>query len=259
MSTVRTSVPLPFLAQGDPSGVPVVLLHGLSDTWRSFAPILPYLSGLRAIAVTQRGHGDAPKPVDGYDIEALADDVIGVLDDAGVDHAVLVGHSMGSIVATRAAIAHPDRVAGLVLAGAKPTYDVPELADLFAFMEALEDPVDLAFLRDFQESTVARPVPEGLIDTVVAESAKMPARVWRALAAGALRADHGAELGRIAAPTLLAYGDRDAFVTRADQDALLAGIPGARLRIYEGGGHAVHWEDPAGFAQDLLAFTAERV
>jgi pimeloyl-ACP methyl ester carboxylesterase len=254
MSPAGTAIHLPFLAQGDPADPPVVLLHGLSDSWRSFEPVLPYLAGVRAIAVTQRGHGDAPKPPDGYGVEELADDVIGVLDDASVERAVVVGHSMGSIVAQRVAIEHPGRVAGIVLAGAKPTYDVPELQELFTLMRAFEDPVDQGFIREFQESTVARPVPASRIDVAVAESRKLPARVWRALADGAQRADDSDRLAEIACPALLVWGDHDTFVTREDQDALLAAIPGARLSVHEGGGHAMHWEDPAGFAHDVLAF-----
>ena len=60
----------------------------------------------------------------------------------------------------------------------------------------------------------------------------------------------------IAAPTLLVWGDQDAFVPESDQDTLLAAIPGSRLEVYRGAGHAVHWEKPARFAVDLAAFVA---
>ena len=254
----RNAVRLPFVERGDANGVPVVLLHGLSDSWRSFEPLLPHLPpSLRVLAVTQRGHGDAPKPDDGYGVEQLAADVVAVLDEAGVERAVVAGHSMGSIVATRLALDHPERVAGLVLMGAKPTYDDPALDDLYTAFDALEDPIDPAFVREFQESTVARPVAPGLIETAVRESLKMPTRVWQALVAPTLRADHSTHLGRIAAPTLAAWGDRDDIATRADQDALVDAIPGARLAVYRGGGHAFHWEDPASFADDLVAFADE--
>lgn len=259
MSTSRTVVQLPVVAAGDPGGIPMVLLHGLSDSWRSFEHVLPYLRGVRAMAVTLRGHGDAPKPDAGYDAGMLADDVAGVLDDAGVQRAVVVGHSMGTIVGTRLAIDHPDRVAGLVLAGGRATFDGPDMREFFAFLEGVEDPVDPAFLRDFQESTVVRPVPDGLIDVAVAESRKVPARVWRALAAGTLRADHTADLGLVEAPTLLCAGDTDPFVSLEHQQVLLDGIPDARLWTISGGGHAMHWEDPAGFARELQAFIGERV
>ena len=120
------SVRLPVIEHGDPDGVPVVLLHGLSDSGRSFEPLLPHLPpSLRVLAMTLRGHGDAPKPEDGYGAEQMAADVVAILDDADVDRAVVAGHSMGSIIATRLALDAPERVAGLVLMGAKPTFDDP--------------------------------------------------------------------------------------------------------------------------------------
>jgi pimeloyl-ACP methyl ester carboxylesterase/FAD/FMN-containing dehydrogenase len=254
------NVRLPVVERGDADGVPVLLLHGLSDSWRSFEPLLEHLPpSLRVLAVTQRGHGDAPKPQDGYGVEQLAADAVGVLDDAGIDRAVVVGHSMGSIVATRLALDAPERVAGLVLMGAVTTFDDPALDELFAIVEALEDPVDPEFVRAFQQSTLARPLAPGVLDTAVEESLKLPARVWHALTGPTLRADLTGDLPRIVVPTLLAWGDHDDIATRAHQDTLLKGIPGSRLTVYPGGGHAFHWEDPAAFARDLVAFADECV
>lgn len=67
-----------------------------------------------------------------------------------------------------------------------------------------------------------------------------PARVWRGVAAGLSSAETLANLGAIKAPTLLIWGDRDALLGRADQDALLARIPGARLPVYSDVGQAPH-------------------
>ena len=62
---LSNGVTLPYVEQGDPSGVPVVLLHGITDSWRSFAPVLPSLpASIHAFALTQRGHGDADRPAD---------------------------------------------------------------------------------------------------------------------------------------------------------------------------------------------------
>lgn len=111
--------------------------------------------------------------------------------------------------------------------------------------------------REFQESTLARPVPPAFLDLVVEESLEVPARVWRAAFAGFLEDDVVADLGRIAAPTLVVRGTRDAFCSRRDRDALLAAIPGSRILVYEGAGHALHWEEPARFARDVVAFARE--
>ena len=78
--------------------------------------------------------------------------------------------------------------------------------------------------------------------------------MWRDGFAGLFLDEHVARLGEIKAPTLLAWGDQDAFVPASDQAILLATIAGSRLETYHGTGHALHWEEPARFASDLTAF-----
>jgi pimeloyl-ACP methyl ester carboxylesterase len=241
-------VRLPYVEQGDPAGVPVVLLHGVSDSWHSFERVLPHLpASIHAFAVTQRGHGDADRPATGYRTRDFAGDVAAFADALRLGPAVIVGHSMGSTNAQRFAIDHPDRLLGLVLAGAFATYR--SNPGLVAFWESviskLTDPIDPAFVREFQESTLARPVPAPFFDTVVQESLKVPARVWRAAFDGFFGDDVAGE------------GDRDAFRSRADEEALLAAVPGSRLVVYEGAGHGLHWEEPERFAADLAAFASQ--
>src|SRR5215207_8668876 len=71
-----SGVELPYIEQGDPSSVPVLFLHGYTDSWRSFEGVLPHLPrSIRAVAVTQRGHGDADRPFTGYDPRDFAADL----------------------------------------------------------------------------------------------------------------------------------------------------------------------------------------
>jgi pimeloyl-ACP methyl ester carboxylesterase len=98
-------------------------------------------------------------------------------------------------------------------------------------------------------------MPADHLDTVVAETLKVPATVWHQAFEGFLATpDFPPALRGFDAPVLLAWGDRDAYADRAGQDRLLAALPQARLLVYEGGGHAFHWEDPPRFVGDLLAF-----
>ncbi len=62
------------------------------------------------------------------------------------------------------------------------------------------------------------------------------------------------ELGKIKAPTLILWGTRDVLCPRADQEALLVEIAGARLIVYRGAGHGLHWEEPERFAADVASF-----
>lgn len=251
-----TGVTLDYAEQGDPSGVPVLLLHGLSDSWRSFEPVLPHLpESIRAFALTQRGHGDSSRPEVGYRCYDFAADAATFMDALGLEAAVIVGHSLGSANAQRFAIDHPDRTLGLVLAGSFASLATSPVAqELWQAVSTMEDPVDPDLVREFQQSTLARPVPQEFFETVVRESLKLPARVWRATVAGSLQDDFSGELGGIEAPTLLVWGDRDGMVPRSDQDAQTAAIAGSRLVVYEGTGHAVHWEEPEPFASDLASF-----
>src|SRR5436190_11751443 len=116
---LRHGLTVAYAEWGSPSGEPAVLLHGYADSHRFFEPLVEHLSvEHRVLAFSERGHGDSDKPLDGYDLATLADDVVAFLDELRLDRAVLVGHSSGGLVAQQATVAHPERVAGLVLVGA---------------------------------------------------------------------------------------------------------------------------------------------
>jgi non-heme chloroperoxidase len=256
--TLPNQVKLPYVEQGDPSGVPVLLLHGVTDSWRSFERVLPHLpQSIHTFAPTQRGHGDADRPAAGYRFHDFAADLVALMDTLQLETAVIAGHSMGSSVAQRFAIDHPERTLGLVLMGSfavlRGNPSVVEFWD--STISTLTDPIDPALVREFQQSTLAQPVPQRFFETAVQESLKVPARVWRAAFEGFLETDFSGEFSKIKAPTLIVWGDQDTFCPRSDQDMLVARIPGAQLLVYPGAGHALHWEEPEHFAADLVAFT----
>lgn len=72
-----TGVALPYVEHGDPSGIPVIFLHGVTDSWRSFESVLPLLSpSIHAFALSQCGHGNATRPMTGYSFRDFAMDVV---------------------------------------------------------------------------------------------------------------------------------------------------------------------------------------
>lgn len=250
-------VRLEFAEQGNRSGTPVIALHGVTDSWRSFEPVLPHLPpDLRVLALTQRGHGGSEKPASGYRPADFAADVVAFMDAMAIERAVLVGHSMGSVNAMRCAIDHPSRVAGLLLAGTMPWFGRPPELQAFhrEHIVPLTDPVPEAFARDFQCSTLARPIAASMLDRFVAESLRVPAHVWRAAFDGFIADDFSARLRQIEVPTLIVWGRHDAFCSADDQAAMQALIRTARLVEYTDAGHAMHWEEPQRFALDLTRF-----
>ena len=256
---LSTGVFLPYVEQGDPAGVPIIFLHGFLDTWRSFSRVLPHLPrSVHAFSITQRGHGDASRPSAGYSILEFETDLEAFMDALGLKTAVIVGHSMGSAVALRFAIDHPERAAGLVLVGASSTMASTPAARSFwdSTLSELTDPVDPTLLHQMMENALVQTVPQEFLDTALREGLKVPSFVWRAAFESRWRreGDYSEELGQIRAPTLIVWGDQDVRYSRSEQDVLASGIKGAELIIYPGAGHWLHWEVPHHFSADLVTF-----
>jgi non-heme chloroperoxidase len=246
---------LRYVEHGDPAGAPIVFLHGWPDSWFSWSRVLPLLPpGLRALALDQRGFGDSDRPQAGYAVEDFARDVAAFLDALRIDHATIVGHSFGSFVARQVAIAHAPRVSRLVLigTGAASLNDITR--EVQRSVRDLPEAVPVEFAREFQASTIFRPIAPEFFDALMAESLKMPGRLWRGIFDRLLELDDAESLCRIAAPTLLVWGDRDALFSRLDQDRVVASIPGARLTVYAETGHCPNWELPGEVANDLGRF-----
>jgi steroid delta-isomerase-like uncharacterized protein len=253
---------LPYVEQGDPSGVPVVLLHGFLDSWRSFEPVLSHLpESIHAFALTQRGHGDASRPTTGYSVRDFAVDLAAFLEVLRLEAAVIVGHSMGSAVTLRFAIDHPDRTSGLVLLGASASLRANSNAreTWNALLSELTDPVDPEFIREGLKNTLAQPVPQALFESLARENLKVPTFVWRAALDARWRAegDFAGDLSKIRVPTLIVWGDRDVRYPRSEQEAIAAAIPDSRLVVYPGAGHLLHVEEPDRVASDLKSFIAD--
>ncbi|HZM36174.1 MAG TPA: alpha/beta hydrolase [Burkholderiales bacterium] len=251
---VATGTRLHYAEFGKPDGRAVLFLHGWPDSWFSFSRVLALLpEELRALAIDQRGFGDSDRPESGYSIPEMADDAIAFLDALGIRRAMLVGHSFGSFVARRVAIAHPERVAALALIGTGICGSNAVTRDLQSSLRDLPDPIPVQFARDFQASTAFRSIPADFFDRIVEESLKLPPRLWRLTFDKLVEYDDTKQLGKIQAPTRLLWGDKDALFSRDEQERLIAELPTARLTIYQDTGHCPNWEQPERVAADLSA------
>jgi non-heme chloroperoxidase len=235
----------------------VVLLPGPTDSWRSYQRVLDQLPReMRAVAVSQRGHGDSDKPDTGYAVRDFASDAVLLLDALGIGRAVVVGHSGSCLVARRIALDHPDRVAGLLLEASPTTLrEDPKLVGFVDSVVAkLEDPISRDFARSFVADTSTAGLQADLVDLLVEEVLKAPAGVWREMFSNLVAYDDAAELALIEAPTLLIWGSADVVVSRDMQEQLARSIPHADLLVYNGLGHTPRWEDPVRFSTDLVRF-----
>jgi pimeloyl-ACP methyl ester carboxylesterase len=237
-------------------GPPVVLLHGLTATHRYVVMGSTHLErhGHRVIAYDARGHGasePAPDAVS-YTYAELLADLLELLDDEGIDRAVLAGASMGAHTAVKAALEHPDRVAGLVVV--TPAYDPvrQEDAGRLERWDALSEGLRTGGVDGFVAAYDLDAVPEAWRETVERVlRQRLALHEHPDAVADALRAVPRSrpftafhELAGIGAPTVV-VGDRD----EADAEHPLAVaedyariIPGAELVVEEEGRSPIAWQ-----------------
>ena len=255
---------LGYIDMGNPTGTPVVLIHGYTDNARDWVPMLPYLSkDFRLILVDLRGHGKSGKPDCCYTRFDFAFDVILLMDELKLPKAAFVGHSLGSIVGQTLAEFWPQRTSRLVLissTGGTPP-GTPQKAPQFDFaaqIRQLKEPIDAdsPFMVAWWDSPT--PVNADFIRRQRIDSAAIPLRVWLAILDQALPANPYEELQRslprLLAPTLLIWGSKDPIMEEPVRASLRAALPQAKVQIYEGLGHNPFWEDPRAVAQTINSF-----
>lgn len=258
---LATGPRLHYAERGDREGEAIVFLHAYVDSWFSHSRVLPLLPPeYHAFVPDQRGHGESDKPECCYTADDYAADVDAFMEAVGVEEATLVGDSSGGLIAQRVALDYPHRVRRLVLIGAPTTLVSNQAVREFEeeMLAALEDPISPEFVREFVLGTIHHPVPEEFLERVISESLKVPARVWRDYWEGVvLTVDDTTRLGKIGAPTLILWGERDALLPREEQEWRAAMIPNATLRVYPETGHLAHWVRPEWVVRDLEAFMRE--
>ena len=250
-------------------GTPVVLLHGLTATRRYVVMGSRALerSGHRVVAYDARGHGasgPAPDP-DAYDYDDLVEDLRAVLDDRGIDRAVLAGASMGAHTAVRFALDAPERVAGLVIA--TPAFDPEEDRDAgLARWDALSEGLRTGGVDGFVEAYGDPQVPEqwhDTIDRVLRQ--RLAAHEHPDAVADALSAvprsrpfESWDDLAAIEAPTVVVASrdEADPGHPYAVGEAYAERIPGAKLRSEEPGSSPLAWQ--GGQLSKVISELAER-
>ena len=251
-----SGITLNYLVQGNPKGIPIVLLHGAGDSWHSYDLVLPRLpEKYRVYAITLRGHGWSEHPAEGFARTDFAADITAFLEQLNLHGVTLVGHSLGSFVAQQVAADDKSRIARLVLIGSGPGIirDSETRKEIQSVFSGIQDPVPYTFARDFQASTIYAPVPPVFFETLVNEALKAPASTWHGLGKS-FQTQEAAPLEKIKIPTLVFWGDKDNFFKKADEDLLVSKIAGSKLVVYPETGHALHWERPERFSSDLLNF-----
>lgn len=234
----------------------LVLVHGFTDTSRSFSLLAPHLAGRRLIMPDLRGHGASPAGR-GFGIADFADDIAGLIRHLQLDQPVAVGHSLGAMVAITLAARHNDLIGGLVVLAGTLKPDFASNHPLVVGVQALRDPISPADpFYDWWHA--CRPdVPQLFLAGLAKDASAMPAARWRAMLEEICRADLTSTAQKVRTRTLIVAGACDPLFGEAHQQALLRCLAGASLVQAEACGHNPHWEDPAFVARAIIeAFEA---
>ena len=254
--TLSNGVTIEYVEKGNKNTTAIIFLHGYSDSWHSFETVMKlFPPDFHLVSISQRGHGNSSKPRQGYHSNDFAKDLALFINEKGFGASIIVGHSLGGVVAQQFSISYPDLSKAIVLVDTDAYFaDNPGVPEFLDGILKFERPVDYSFAREFQLSTLAQPIDSLQLALFIEESLKLPLYAWKGIAAGLIETDLTKDLPAIESPVLIFWGSKDMICFRSDQDNLAKNLKNARLIVYEGAGHALHWEEPERFVADLVSF-----
>ena len=252
---------LAYVEAGDPKGEPLLLLHGYTDSSRSFSLMVPYLSRYRLLIPDQRGHGASDAPECCYGASQFAYDARLFLDALGVKRSAVAGHSLGSMVAISLAADNPDRVSKIVLIGSTALVPVKRGDWLYDNAIAVNGKLDPStqFARDWHPANQPTKVDPAFAEAINDEIMQIPGHVWR----GVMRELSYVPVGRhatdVKAAVLVLSGGKDALFPADHHQSLLQAFPHAEAQVFAELGHNPNWEQPEAVAAAIDRFlTSER-
>jgi 3-oxoadipate enol-lactonase len=240
------------MLDGPADGTPLVLLHALGLDLTLWDDLVPRLAGLRILRIDMRGHGLSDTPAPPYPMGALIRDVAAAMDHHGMSRAVVLGLSVGGLVAQGLAVRRPDLVRALVLSNTAARIGTPEIWA-----------ARIAEVRQGGMAAIAGPT----LDRWFGPGADRPD--WRARllaarpagwigAAGAIAgADFRATTPALRVPALVIAGDRDGSTPPDLVRDLADMIPGSRHLLIRGAGHLPSVDKPVDYARALCGFISD--
>jgi pimeloyl-ACP methyl ester carboxylesterase len=239
---------------GEPRCAPVVLIQGLGLSSRFWFDLPARLAAdpkcpYRVITLDNRGTGRSDKPRGPYRMRDMADDVASVLDAVGARHAIVVGISMGGMIAQSVALRHPQRVDGLVLLATTPGLPHGKLPRLSALAALLTVP----FARSRGSRALARLLlPDDAIDRAAEILREWPAAfrehpisaaAFFAQLAAAATHSTGFLLKRVEVPTVIVTGEHDVLIPPVNSEILARRLRRSVLEVVPGAAHALPMTD----------------
>lgn len=243
--------------------LPVVLVHGYGSRLEIWRPIQDALVGeRRVVSYDQRGFGLSERPAGAYGPEIHARDLLKLLDELGIERAVLVGHSYGGGVVARAALKAPERVAAVVLVDSFLLEEQMTTTFHWAKAPVVGELLFGAFYREVpgEKYLLAFHDQQRFVTVAALDEQKVlmakPGSVYAALETvrGMDYREHEGRYGELTAPMLILWGENDR-VTPLSQGKRIAGFfDAAELRVIPACGHVPSWERPGAVLAALRPF-----
>ena len=252
-----------YSVEGPASGSPLLLLHGLTGWWQNFQPLIPHLTSTWQIyACDLRGHGKSGRFADHYRLTDYVQDIVTLLRRQIISPTILLGHSLGALVAIGSAAALPEHIGAVML------LDPP------LFMRNLSIEARSGFKSWVYETTAAaqsyadilarcqQKAPPDADETAIKAVAEnisciAPETVNIVLHDRLLEGfDLEHTLRRVACPTLLLYGEPHlgSSIRQSDAEFLQSNVPHSKIIQIKDAGHGIHLEQPATFPDHLTQF-----
>lgn len=262
VSWLKSLVTPAYASRG--SGEPtVLLLHGVGGGKAYWSEQLEVLAaaGYRAVAWDMPGYGES-EMIQPYTLAALARALERVLDRLMPKRTVLLGHSMGGMVALEAYSAFPQRISAMILSGTSPAFGRPDGAWQREFLSQRLAPLDAGktmaeLAPDLVRSMVANGADAGGVKRAVQIMGVVPSATYRAALHALLSFDRRSLLPSIRVPTLALAGEVDPNAPPAVMQKMAEKIPGAIYRCLPNTGHLASLEQPALFNHAIVQFLNE--
>ena len=240
-------------------GAGVVFLHGWMCNRSFWQRQCRELAGrnFRCLSIDFRGHGDSEAPAGGYSVEQLADDVGALMEALEFGPVVMVGHSMGGMVAQHFCLERPEQTAALVLAATIASDAEDRLISKRIASDATRMGFSRAFDRHF-DAWFAAGASNSVRAWVRTQMRSTPAELGLELVRAYSRFDLTGRLGEIRRPTLVIGTRSDDSAPPGQSRRLAELIPGARLALIEDCGHFPMLEKPEELSRSLLPFLESR-
>ncbi|MBF8964165.1 alpha/beta hydrolase [Pontibacter sp. FD36] len=252
-------------------GTPIILLHGTAaslQTWDGWSAELS--KQYRVLRLDLPGFGlTGPNATGSYSIDYYSNLLLHFMDSLGIDQAHIGGSSLGGQIAYDFAATHPERVQKLILVSPTGVTNANDKSITLPFRMAqtpllkhslkLMTPrfiVEQSLKEVYGDDSKLKPETISLSHDLLLREGNRSAFVDRL---NTVDSDNLHKLAKVQAPTLILWGEADAWVPVADASRFQQGISGAQLKLYAGAGHIPMEEQPQETVQDVLSFLRQEV